>query len=261
MGTFLKYKDLILILLVREVAYKFKGSFLGILWMILTPIILIIIFTFIFGEVFDIKWMDIPESKEYFALILFSGLMVFNFFAESITKAPLLFISNVNYIKKIIFPLEILPIVSVLSSSVQLILSFFVWIIFYFIIIGIPNISILLFPIIMMPFIFILVGLTFLFSTLGVFIRDTNNIISLLTTLLLFLSPIFYPVSVIPENYQVYIYINPIAYQIELTRDLMMWGNTPNFISFLTYFILTYIFYLLTIKFFSKNKDRFIDVL
>ena len=154
-----------------------------------------------------------------------------------------------------------MPIVSVLSSSVQLILSFFVWIIFYFIIIGIPNISILLFPIIMMPFIFILVGLTFLFSTLGVFIRDTNNIISLLTTLLLFLSPIFYPVSVIPENYQVYIYINPIAYQIELTRDLMMWGNTPNFISFLTYFILTYIFYLLTIKFFSKNKDRFIDVL
>ena len=150
--------------------------------MILTPIILIIIFTFIFGEVFDIKWMDIPESKEYFALILFSGLMVFNFFAESITKAPLLFISNANYIKKIIFPLEILPIVSVLSSSVQLILSFFVWIIFYFIIIGIPNISILLFPIIMMPFIFILVGLTFLFSTLGVFIRDTNNIISLLTT-------------------------------------------------------------------------------
>ena len=195
MGTFLKYKDLILILLAREVAYKFKGSFLGILWMILTPIILIIIFTFIFGEVFDIKWMDIPESKEYFALILFSGLMVFNFFAESITKAPLLFISNANYIKKIIFPLEILPIVSVLSSSVQLILSFFVWIIFYFIIIGIPNISILLFPIIMMPFVFILVGLTFLFSTLGVFIRDTNNIISLLTTLLLFLSPIFYPVS------------------------------------------------------------------
>ena len=113
----------------------------------------------------------------------------------------------------------------------------------------------------MMPFIFILVGLTFLFSTLGVFIRDTNNIISLLTTLLLFLSPIFYPVSVIPENYQVYIYINPIAYQIELTRDLMMWGNTPNFISFLIYFILTYVFYLLTIKFFNKNKDRFIDVL
>ena len=131
-----------------------------------------------------------------------------NFFAESITKAPLLFISNANYIKIIIFTLEILPIVSVLSSSVQLILSFFVWVIFYFIIIGIPNISILLFPIIIMPLIFILVGLTFLFSTLGVFIRDTNNIISLLTTLLLFLSPIFYPVSVIPENYQVYIYIN-----------------------------------------------------
>ena len=86
-----------------------------------------------------------------------------------------------------------------------------------------------------MPLIFILVGLTFLFSTLGVFIRDTNNIIGLLTTLLLFLSPIFIP-FVIPENYQVYIYINPIAYQIELTRDLMMWGDTPNFISFLIYF-------------------------
>tara|TARA_B100001093_G_scaffold519045_1_gene606170 strand:- start:1325 stop:2110 length:786 start_codon:yes stop_codon:yes gene_type:complete len=261
MSTFIKNRDLISILLTREVAYKFKGSFLGVLWMVLTPIILIVIFTFIFGEVFEIKWMDIPESKEYFALILFSGLMVFNFFAESITKAPLLFISNSNYIKKILFPLEILPIVSVLSSSVQLIISFIVWIIFYLMIVGIPSINVLLLPIITLPFVFILFGLTFLFSTIGVFIRDTNNIISLITTLLLFLSPIFYPISVIPEKYQLYIYLNPVAYQIELTRNLMMWGNTPNLASFLIYFTLAYLFYLLTIKFFKKNKDRFIDVL
>ncbi len=261
MSTFIKNKDLISILLIREIAYKFKGSFLGILWMILTPIILIVIFTFIFGEVFDIKWMDIPESKEYFALILFSGLMVFNFFAESISKAPLLFVSNSSYIKKIIFPLEILPIVSVLSSSVQLIVSFVVWVAFYLIIVGTPNLNILLLPIIMLPFVFILFGLTFLFSTLGVFVRDTNNIINLITTLLLFLSPIFYPISVIPEQYQLYIYLNPVAYQIELTRDLMMWGNTPNLISFLIYFILAFMFYLLTLKFFSNNKDRFIDVM
>ena len=261
MSTFIKNKDLISILLIREIAYKFKGSFLGILWMILTPIILIVIFTFIFGEVFDIKWMDIPESKEYFALILFSGLMVFNFFAESISKAPLLFVTNSSYIKKIIFPLEILPIVSVLSSSVQLIVSFVVWVAFYLIIVGTPNLNILLLPIIMLPFVFILFGLTFLFSTLGVFVRDTNNIINLITTLLLFLSPIFYPISVIPEQYQLYIYLNPVAYQIELTRDLMMWGNTPNLISFLIYFILAFMFYLLTLKFFSNNKDRFIDVM
>ena len=164
-----KNYDLILIFLIRDISSRFKGSYLGIFWMIATPLFMLAIFTFIFGEIFKIKWLDIPESKNYFAIILFSGLMIYNFFAESLSKSSTLFLSNTNYIKKILFPLEILPVISVLSCAVQLAVTFLVWLIFYFVVVGIPDLSILLFPIILLPFFFILTGLTFLFSTLGVF--------------------------------------------------------------------------------------------
>ena len=187
--------------------------------------------------------------------------MIYNFFAESLSKSPTLFISNVNYIKKILFPLEILPVISVLSCAVQLAVTFLVWLIFYFIVVGIPDLSILLFPVTLLPFFFILTGLTFLFSTLGVFFRDTSSIINVLITMLLFLSPIFYPISIIPEEYQIYIYMNPVAYQIEITRDILLWNTLPNLNYFGIYLVLSYIFFSLTISYFRKYKDRFIDVI
>ena len=256
-----KNYDLILIFLIRDISSRFKGSYLGIFWMIATPLFMLAIFTFIFGEIFKIKWLDIPESKNYFAIILFSGLMIYNFFAESLSKSSTLFVSNVNYIKKILFPLEILPVISVLSCAVQLAVTFLVWLIFYFIVVGIPDLSILLFPIILLPFFFILTGLTFLFSTLGVFFRDTSSIINVLITMLLFLSPIFYPISIIPEEYQIYIYINPVAYQIEITRDILLWNTLPNLNYFGMYLVLSFLFFSLTISYFRKYKDRFIDVI
>ena len=256
-----KNYDLILIFLLRDISSRFKGSYLGIFWMVLTPLLMLAIFTFIFGEIFQIKWLDIPESKNYFSIILFSGLMIYNFFAESLSKSPTLFLSNVNYIKKILFPLEILPVISVLGCVVQLTVTFFVWLVFYFVVVGIPDISVLLFPITLIPFFFILTGLTFLFSTLGVFFRDTSGLINVLITMLLFLSPIFYPISIIPEDYQIYIYMNPVAYQIEITRDILLWNTLPNLKDFIVYLVLSYIFFSLTIIYFKKYKDKFIDVI
>ena len=168
---------------------------MGILWSFFNPVLMLIVYTFVFSIVFKARWIGGTDSKTEFALVLFAGLMMYNLFAECINRAPGLVLGNVNYVKKVVFPLEILPIVAIGSATFHLIISLFVWLCFYLIFIGVPPSTIGLLPVLLFPFFLMILGLTWLLASLGVYLRDVTQIIGILTTALLFLSPIFYPIS------------------------------------------------------------------
>ena len=224
-----KNKGLIRNLVYREVAGRYKGSILGIFWSLANPVFMLMVYTFVFSVVFKARWgAGGSDSKTEFALVLFAGLMVFNLFAECISKAPGLILANANYVKKVVFPLEILPWVSMGSAIFHFLVSLGVWLVAYLLFFGLPYWQILLLPIVLLPLVLFVMGLSWALASLGVYLRDIAQVIGVLITTLMFLTPIFYPASSLPPAYQTLIFLNPLTAPIEMVRDLMYWGKLPN---------------------------------
>ena len=196
----------------REVLGRYKGSLLGVLWSLITPVLMLLIFTFVFRTAFNAKWSDqYTNSAGNFALILFIGLIIFSLFSESVMKAPTLITSNINFVKKIVFPLEVLPLVTIGASMFHAFISILVWLIGYSLIDGIPPVASLLLPLIIAPLVFFTLGVNWLLASLGVYLRDISQVIGAACQALMFMSPIFYPVSALPEKYQWIIKFNPLT--------------------------------------------------
>lgn len=199
-SSFWRNRSLIRALVQREVVGRYRGSFMGILWSFFNPVFMLIVYTFVFSVVFKARWSGGSDSKTEFALILFAGLIVFNLFAECFNRSPTLILSNANYVKKVVFPLEILPWITVGSALFHMIISLAVWMLAYLILFGAPHITVLLFPLIILPLLLLIMGLTWALASLGVYLRDVAQFIGILTTVLMFLSPIFYPASALPVD-------------------------------------------------------------
>lgn len=253
--------SLIFNLIKREVIGRYRGSVMGILWSFFNPVFMLIVYTFVFSIVFKARWIGGTDSKTEFALVLFAGLMMYNLFAECINRAPGLVLSNVNYVKKVVFPLEILPIVAIGSAMFHLIISLFVWLCFYLIFIGIPPITIGLLPILLFPFFLMILGLTWLLASLGVYLRDVAQIIGILTTALLFLSPIFYPISALPEEYHYFIQASPLTFIVEQAREIMIWNKGLNWSAWVIYSLFSFMTVWLGFAWFQKTRKGFADVL
>ncbi len=211
----------------REVIGRYRGSTLGILWSFFNPICMLAVYVFVFSVVFKARWNVGSDSKTEFALVLFAGLLVFNLFSECINRAPTLILSNVNYVKKVVFPLEILPWVVLGSASFHMLISLTVWMAFYWIFFGLPQLTALLLPFVLFPVIFLTLGLSWMLASLGVYLRDVSQFIGIFTSVLLFMSPIFYPMSSLPPEYQALLMLNPLTPVIELVRDVLIWGKAP----------------------------------
>lgn len=224
-----KNHQLITQMIRRDVTGHYKGSMLGLLWSFFTPLLMLCVYTFVFSVVFETRWSTRSDSKSEFALVLFSGMIIFNFFAECINRAPSLIIHNTPYVKKIVFPLEILVIVALGGAFCRAVISLFVWIGAYLLIYGIPCWPALFLPIVLLPLILITAGVSWGLSSLGVYLRDISEFIKIITTILLIMSPIFYPVGALPEKYRFWTLINPLAIVIEQTRDVLIWRKYPNF--------------------------------
>ncbi len=245
----------------REGLGRYRGSFLGLLWSFFNPLFMLAVFTFVFSVIFQARWGGGSGSKTEFALLLFAGLIVFNLFSECISRAPGLIISNTNFVKKVVFPLEVLPFVSLLSALFQVFVSFGVWLIAYFIFFGIPQITVLYLPLILLPFCLFLMGLSWILASLGVFLRDVSQFIGVLTTVLTFMSPLFYSASAFPENYRHFLYLNPLTPVIEQTRAILYWGKTPDFFILCIYLVVTLGIAYLGFVWFQKTRKGFADVL
>jgi len=254
-------RSLIKALAQREVIGRYRGSVMGILWSFFNPVFMLLVYTFVFSVVFKARWSVGSDSKTEFALVLFAGLIVFNLFAECVNRAPGLILANVNYVKKVVFPLEILPWVALGSALFHALISVVVWLIAYLILFGVPHITVLLLPLVFLPFLLFVMGLTWALASLGVFLRDVSQFIGIVTTALIFLSPIFYPASALPEEYRHLLLLNPLTTVVEQARAVLFWGEVPDLTILSVYFLGAALVVWLGFAWFQKTRKGFADVL
>lgn len=254
-------RSLIYNLAKREVVGRYRGSAMGLMWSFFNPVLMLAVYTFVFSVVFKARWAGGSESKTEFALVLFAGLLVFNLFSECVNRAPALILSNANYVKKVIFPLEILPLVALCSAAFHFGISFIVWLLFYLIFFGWPPMSVVWLPLILLPLILMTVGLSWLLASLGVYLRDVGQIIGVVTTILMFVSPIFYPIAALPEKYHPFMHISPLTVVVEQARDVMIWGRSVDWPLWGLSMILSSVIAWLGFAWFQRTRKGFADVI
>jgi len=223
-----EHQHLIRTLIKRDIQERYRGSVLGMSWSLFHPVVMLLIYTFVFSFVFKARWNTGSSDTSEFALVLFPGMIAHSLLAENLSRAPSLVLSNVNYVKKIVFPLDILPLAAFGTTLFHSLISLLVWSTFYIFVHHSFQLTALYLPLILLPLAFYCIGFAWIFSALGVFIRDIGQVTSILSTVLLFLSPIFYPVSNVPERFQVFMYMNPLTLIVEQIRDVLIWGVEPN---------------------------------
>ncbi|MER0169915.1 MAG: ABC transporter permease [Nitrosomonas sp.] len=264
--TLRQHYPLILQMTKREVISRYRGSFLGLLWTFINPILMLSIYTFVFSVVFKVRLDShnssvIHDDEFAFALLLFTGLILFNLFSECLARAPGLILANINYVKKIIFPLEILPLISLCSALFHAGISFLV--LFSFLLITSHPIewTIIFLPVILLPLVLLTLGLSWILASIGVFVRDIGQFIGLVLTMLLFLSPIFYPASALPESIRDYLFLNPLTLIIEQARAVILYGQLPDWSGLILYYLFAFLIAWIGLLWFNKTRKGFADVL
>lgn len=254
-------KNIILQFIKRETISRYKGSYLGFLWTILTPILMLLVYTFVFSEIFQAKWGSGSGNKLEFAIIVFCGLTTFNIFSEVIARSPSLVINNANYVKKVVFPLEVFPLIAVGTALVNASINYALLIVFYLIFMQSISWTILLLPLALVPMVIFSVGLSWFLSSLGVYLRDIGHVIGIAVQALMLLSPILYPIDVIPDEFQWFYQINPITYFVEDIRKVLVWGEVPDLGVYVVQLMAALIIFIAGLVWFRKTKHGFADVL
>jgi lipopolysaccharide transport system permease protein len=255
-----QYRTLIGRLAKREINARYRGSILGVIWAFVIPMLMLGVYTFVFSIVFRIRWEMPMEEKGAFALLLFSGLIIFNLFSECITRAPGLMLENVSYIKKVVFPLEIMPWVSMQVALFNATVSVSILLVFYLVVHGLPPATVLLLPVVVFPLLLLILGLGWFLASVGVFLRDVQPIVGVVVTMMMFLSPIFYPLSAIPEAYRGVIQLNPLTPVLNASKSVIFWGQMPQWADWFLYAMFSWGVGWLGFLWFQKTRKGFADV-
>lgn len=259
----IRHWDLLKQFTYRDIAGRYRGSQLGMAWTVINPLLMLTVYTLVFSQIFRARWGSSNENQGplHFALNLFAGLIVFNLFSECAIRAPTLITSNPNYVKKIIFPLEILGAMVTGSALFHALTSTVILFIAKVIIDKTIPFTILLLPVIWAPFILGCIGMTWLLATAGVFMRDINQLMGSVVSMFMFLSPIFYPSSALPNGLQWMASINPLAQTIEQTREIIIAGITPNAISIIIQLAISIAWCEIALIILTRTKQEFGDLL
>lgn len=222
-----KSKDLLFELTKRDFQQRYKGSVLGVIWALLSPLLMLAVYTFIFVAIFKLKWggLENNTSRMLYTLMIFAGLIPFQIFSESVNRSVSILNQSANYIKKVVIPVEILPASIVLSTALNSFFSVFLLSLGKIFFIDTPNWTLMFIPIIMIPVTLLSLGISLLVSALGVYLKDLVYVVGLIVNILFYMSPIFYSMDKIPESFRVFIMFNPIAPIIEQFRDVFVNGQ------------------------------------
>ncbi len=246
----------------REVVGRYKGSAMGLAWSFLNPVFMLAVYTFVFSVVFKARWgIGGDESKTQFALVLFVGLIVHGLFAEVLNRAPALILSNVNYVKKVVFPLEILPVISMCAALFHTLISLCVLLAAFTLFNGFLHWTVVFTPLVFLPLIILTLGLAWMLASLGVFLSDVGQTIGLITTVMMFLAPVFYPITAIPEEFRPWIMANPLTVIIEQAREVLIWGRQPDWAGLGIYTLVATVIARAGYAWFQKTRKGFADVL
>jgi lipopolysaccharide transport system permease protein len=255
-------RQLIVQMTQREVAGRYKGSVLGLVWSFLNPVFMLVVYTFVFSVVFKARWgVGGEESKTQFAVVLFVGLIVHGLFAEVANRAPGLIFSNVNYVKKVVFPLEILPVVSMGAALFHSLISLGALLIAFVLFNGHLHWTAVLVPLVVLPLVIFTLGLAWMLASLGVFLRDVGQTIGIITTVMMFLAPVFYPITLLPEELRPWIMANPLTFIIEQAREVLIWGRLPDWLGLGIYTLVATVVAWAGYAWFQKTRKGFADVL
>jgi lipopolysaccharide transport system permease protein len=247
----------------REIVGRYKGSVLGLAWSFFNPVFMLVVYTFVFSEIFKSRWGGIggDDSKTQFAVVLFVGMIVLSLFSEVVNRAPGLILANVNYVKKVVFPIEILPIVITAAALFHSLISLSVLLGAFLLFNGYLNWTAIFIPLVLLPLIILITGIAWILSSIGVFLRDIGQTIAILTTILMFLSPVFYPVTAVPERFRPFIMANPLTFIIEQSREVLIWGHFPDWIGLGIYNLVALVITWCGYIWFQKTRKGFADVL
>jgi lipopolysaccharide transport system permease protein len=246
----------------REVVGRYKGSILGLAWSFLNPVLMLTVYTFVFSVVFKARWsVGAEETKTQFATVLFVGMIVHGLFAEVLNRAPSLILSNVNYVKKVVFPLEILPAIGMGAALFHSLISLAVLLIAVTAFSGYPHWTAIFTPLVLLPLVILSLGLAWILASLGVFLRDVGQTIGIVTAIMMFLSPVFFPITALPDEYRPIIMANPLTFIIEQAREVLIWGRLPDWTGLGIYTLAAIAVAWAGYAWFQKTRKGFADVL
>jgi len=246
----------------REVVGRYRGSVMGLLWSFITPLLMLGVYTFVFGIIFPSRvGSQASGSMGDFAAFLFAGLIVHSLFSECVTRAPGLILANVNYVKKVVFPLESLPWMTVGSALFHAVISVLVLLVFYAVTHVVLHWTVLLLPLILLPFVLMVMGFSWFLASLGVFVRDVGQAIGIVATAMLFLSPVLYTLDSIPAQWRDFLFLNPLTFIIEQMRSILLRGDAPDWFGLALYTAVSVLVAWLGLFWFQKTRRGFADVL
>lgn len=223
----LKHRELLLRFTSRQIQRQTKGSWLGTLWVFVNPLLMLGLYTFVFGMIMggNFKVADNPGPFDY-PLGIFIGLTVMGLITETMGQGPTIILAHQNLVKKVVFPLYLLPMATVGSICFKALMSSILAVAFILLAGNHPSWAMLWFPVILLPVLLCAMGLAWLLSALGVYFRDSQQLMAFLATALFYGSAVFYPSNRIPESVYSFLKFNPVLHAIELSRDVLLW-NIP----------------------------------
>jgi lipopolysaccharide transport system permease protein len=245
----------------REVFLRYRGSVLGLFWSFLNPLLMLGLYSFVFTVVFKPRWEQALTSQAEYVLILFCGLTFHSFLAEILQRSPMAIVSNTNFVKKVMFPLEILPLIVIGSALFHLAISSGVLFLFALFVNHSLPWTVVFFPVVLLPFALLTCGVAWLLASLGVYLRDVSQIMGLVTSVLLFMSPILFPTSALPEQFRPLLYLNPLTFVVEQMREIIIWGHAPYWLGLCVYSAVSLLLMWLGFWWFEKTRKGFADVL
>ena len=257
-----RYRDLIWQFARREVLVRYRGSWLGMGWAVLTPLAMLLIYTLVFKHVFQARWPSSPGSSDLdFALNLYAGLIVFNWAAELLTRAPKLILDQPNLVTKVVFPLPVLAWASLLAAGFQALISTALWLLACWLGGHAPSAWWMLVPMVLIGFAPWLLGMSWLLSSLGVYLRDLSQLVTLAMSGLMFLSPVFYPVQALPDWLRPVAQWNPLTGPIEALRNCALHATAPDARTLVLSTAIGLLACVLGLALMQRIKDGFADVL
>jgi len=244
----------------RSIQIRYRGTALGILWSLVTPILMLVMFTFVFGTILEIRWLQQQGGNLEFATILFAGLIVHAYFSECLHNSVDLITSNRQYVKKVVFPLTSLAWVAVLTPLFQAGISVTILLLYLALAQHTLHWTIVFIPFLFLPLVLVAVGASWMIAATAVYLRDVSQMVGLVALMLLFLSPVFYPISSLPEPLQPLLYLNPITWIVEQVRGVILWGVLPDFVEYIYYTVVSFLVAWVGILWFQRLKPGFADV-
>jgi len=258
----MNHRYLFLQMLKRDIEARYRGSQLGFLWAFMYPIMMLLVYTFVFGMVMRVKWGVVGQDNIDFGVILFAGLLCHGMMAEVIIGATGLITGNSQYVKKVVFPLQILTLVSVANAVFHMFLGLLILIAIFLIGGNTLHWTVVLAPVVIFPLLVFLLGASWFISVLGVYVRDLSQVMGVLVTMLLFLGPIVYPFSSVPEQIKPYVlWLNPLTIIVEQLRAVVLFGNLPDWQLLGTYTLFAFLMLFAGMWFFKRTRDGFADVI